>query len=293
MDRTTRWVAIQRNPRSGSGRRAALHEFIRALKSRGLRVRLFSSRDRLDAAVADPELRSSLQALVAAGGDGTAMDLINRHPDLPLGILPLGTENLLARHFQIPLHDGRAAADIVATGLARPLDIGTVDGRHFAVMASIGFDADVIHRAHEVRHGHITRLHYVRPILGALGQYAHPPIRVYADDAVEPVTGSLVVVANLSAYALRLNVVPTARGDDGLFDVRVFRRGAAFHMLRYLFMVASGRQDLSAEVVALQAKRVRIDADVPAPIQADGDPAGHTPCELNVTPAAARIIVPG
>jgi YegS/Rv2252/BmrU family lipid kinase len=292
MDRTTRWVAIQRNPRSGSGRRAALHEFIRELRSRGLRVRLFSSRDRLDRAVADPELRASLHALVAAGGDGTAMDLINRHPDLPLGIMPLGTENLLARHFHIPLRNGRAAADIVAKGRTQSLDIGSVDGRRFAVMASVGFDAEVIHRAHAVRRGHITRLHYARPILGALGGYSQPQIRVYADDAAEPVTGALVVVANLSAYALRLKVVPTARGDDGLFDVRVFRQGSAFHILRYLFMVAAGVHDRSTEVVSLQAKRVRIEADTAAPIQADGDPAGHTPCELNVTPAAARIIVP-
>ena len=191
MDRTTPWVAIQRNPRSGSGRRAALHEFVSELKAREFRVRLFSSRERLDSYLADPEIRESLHGLVAAGGDGTAMDLMNRHPGLRLGILPLGTENLLARHFRIPRGDGRRAAEIVAAGHMHRLDIGTVDDRRFAVMASVGFDAEVIHQAHAARRGHITRLHYVRPILNALCRYPHPQIRVYADGAAEPVCGCL------------------------------------------------------------------------------------------------------
>jgi diacylglycerol kinase family enzyme len=158
-------------------------------------------------------------------------------------------------------------------------------------MASVGFDAEVIHQAHAARQGHISRLHYVRPILNALWRYPHPRIRVYADGADEPVSGCLVVIANLSAYALRLNVVPTAVGGDGLFDVRVFQRGSAFQILRYLSMVARGVHDRASDVICLQARQVRIEADAPAPVQADGDPAGFTPCELNLRPAAARIFV--
>ena len=292
MDCTTPWVAIQRNPRSGSGRRAALHEFMNELRSCGFRSRLFSSRERLDSYVTDPELLESLHGIVAAGGDGTAMDLMNRHPGLSLGILPLGTENLLARHFRIPLADGRSAARIVAAGHSSLLDIGVVGDSRFSVMASVGLDAEVIHQAHAARQGHITRLHYVRPILNALFRYSHPEIRVYVDGAEEPVTGCLVVIANLSAYAMRLNVVPTAVGDDGLFDVRVFQRGSAFQILRYLSMVARGVHDRSSDVICLQAGQIRIEADVPVPVQADGDPAGFTPCELSLKPAAARVFVP-
>jgi YegS/Rv2252/BmrU family lipid kinase len=292
MDRSTPWVAIQRNPRSGSGRRAALHDFVAGLKEHGFRVRLFSSRERLDRYLADPELRESLHGIVGAGGDGTAMDLINRHPEFRLGLLPLGTENLLARNFGIP-RDGRRAADIVAAGHTHPFDIGAVDGHRFAVMASIGFDAEVIHRAHAVRRGHITRLHYIGPILQTLRTYPHPELRVYADGAADPVCGRLVVAANLSAYALRLRVVPTAVGDDGLFDVRVFQRGSAFQIVRYLSMVATGVHERSPDVLRLQASHLRIEADVAAPVQADGDPAGLTPCELSLVPAAARIFVPG
>lgn len=285
------WVAIQRNPMSGSGRRRPLLDFIAALRRAGIRPRLYSDRKRLDDALRDPAQRENLLAVVAAGGDGTVLDLINRHPSVPVGILPLGTENLLARQFGIP-RDGARAAEIIVHGRRQTLDLGRIGTRRFAIMASCGFDADVIHRAHARRSGHITRLHYLQPIWSTMRAYPHPEIRVYADDAASPITGRLVIVANLPAYALRLRLAPTARGDDGHFDVRIFQHGSTYDMLRYLGMVARGGQECSPEVVCLTALRVRLESDVPVPIQADGDPAGGTPCDVTIDPAAAQLIVP-
>jgi diacylglycerol kinase family enzyme len=291
MPTPTRWVAIQRNPLSGSGRRRPLFDFIAALRRHGLRPRLFSDRDNFDQALSDPDLRPTLHGLVAAGGDGTVLDLVNRHPGVPVGILPLGTENLLARQFRIP-RDGAAAAAIVARGQQQTLDLGRIGPRRFAIMASFGFDADVIHRAHTRRSGHITRLHYVQPICSALRTYQYPDIRVFADDCPQPVAGKLVIVANLPVYALRLGLAPTACWNDGLLDVRVFQRGSTFDMLRYLCLVAMGRHDKCPDVTALRVRRIRLESDVPVPAQADGDPAGHTPSEITVEPAAAQMIVP-
>jgi diacylglycerol kinase family enzyme len=291
MPTSTRWVAIQRNPMSGSGRRRPLLDFIAALRHYGLRPRLYSNRAELDAALADPPRRAALHGLVAAGGDGTVLDLINRHPDLPVGILPLGTENLLARQFRMP-RDGAGAAAVVAHGRLQPLDLGRIGPRRFAIMASFGFDADVMHRAHLRRAGHITRLHYVQPIWSALRTYQYPEVRVFADDSAQPVTGKLAIVANLPAYALRLGVAPGARGDDGLLDIRVFQRGSTFDMLRYVCLVALGRHEHQSDVLALQARRIRVESDLPVPIQVDGDPAGYTPCEITIEPGAAQLFVP-
>jgi diacylglycerol kinase family enzyme len=235
--------------------------------------------------------RPALHCLVAAGGDGTVLDLINRHPGVPVGILPLGTENLLARQFRIP-RDGVRAAAVVAAGRLEQLDLGRIGGRRFAIMASLGFDAEVIHRAHARRAGHITRLHYVQPIASVLRAYQYPEVRLFADGSALPVAGKLVIVANLAAYALRLGVAPTARGDDGLLDVRVFQRGSTFDMLRYLCLVARGHHEDCVDVISLRASRIRLESDVPVPAQADGDPAGHTPCAINIEPAAARLLVP-
>lgn len=285
------WVAIQRNPMSGSGRRRPLREFVTALRELGLRPRLFKDRRRLDDWLADRDRRASLHALVAAGGDGTLLDLINRHPGVPIGILPLGTENLVARQFGIP-RDAAAAARIIAAGHTTTLDLGRVGERRFAVMLSAGFDAAVIHAAHAARTGHIRHSHYVRPIWQSLRTYGYEELRVYADGAERPVVGRMVVAANLAAYAMRLNVVPTARGDDGLLDVRVFQRGSTFQMLRYLYMVARGCHGDLADVASLRARRLRIESSGAVAVQADGDPAGTTPCEVSLEPAAARLFVP-
>ena len=96
------WVAIQRNPTSGTGtRRGVLLELIRELKRRGIRPRLFASRERMQAKLADPAAREHLVCVLAAGGDGTIGDVVNRYPGLPLATLPLGTENLLAKYLRI------------------------------------------------------------------------------------------------------------------------------------------------------------------------------------------------
>src|SRR5262245_59352110 len=93
-----KWVAIQRNPKSGSGlRRHRLLELVRELKSLGFRPRMFKNRLPMDAWLARPDIRENLACIVAAGGDGTVADVFNRHPGIRLAIMPLGTENLLAR----------------------------------------------------------------------------------------------------------------------------------------------------------------------------------------------------
>jgi diacylglycerol kinase family enzyme len=158
-------------------------------------------------------------------------------------------------------------------------------------MVSAGFDAAVIHAAHAARTGHIGRAHYLRPIWRTLCAFPYQELRVFADDSDEPVVGRMVVAANLASYALRLPVVPTARGDDGLLDVRVFRHGSTFHLLRDLSMLMRGRPERMADVTSLRVQRLRIESAVPVPVQADGDPAGTTPCEITVEPAAARLFV--
>ncbi|MFG0335348.1 MAG: diacylglycerol/lipid kinase family protein, partial [Maioricimonas sp. JB049] len=100
------------------------------------------------------------------------------------------------------------------------------------------------------------------------------------------------VAANLPMYALGLRVVPTARPDDGLLDVRVFQRGTALQVMRYFALLQTAAHEYVADVVHLQARKIRIEADEPVPMQIDGDPAGRTPAEVTVDSAAAQLFVP-
>jgi len=287
-----KWVGIQRNPRSGAGgQHPRLMELIAGLREYGLRPRLYSRPDELDAAVADPERRENLHGLIAAGGDGTLLHLINRHGDIPIGLLPLGTENLVAHYLKVP-RNGRTVAKIVAEGHQQRFDVGRLGTQRFLVMASAGIDAEIIRRAHAQRTGHITRAAYVAPILAALGYYAHPELRVYVDDDPTPVVGRIVVAANLPMYALGLRVVPTARPDDGLLDIRVFQGGTALQVMRYFALLQTGAHEHVADVVHLQARKVRIESESPVPVQIDGDPAGETPVDVSVDPSACQLFVP-
>lgn len=282
------WVAIQRNRTSGAGRQyRPIVELMSELRQQSIVPRLYSSREELDAAVRNSTVGPP-KAIVAAGGDGTVLDIVNRHPRLPVAILPLGTENLLARELAIPYRDGRFVARMIAGGRRRVIDLGAVGSLRFAIMASCGFDAAVLHAAHASRPEHITRGHYVRPLLGVWRTYQYPEFRVYLDEDPSPLFGNMVVVANLSRYACGLPLVPDAISDDGLLDVRLFSHRDRFQFLRELgnVLLRSARAEIR------RAARVRIESDVPSPVQADGDPIGRTPVEITVQPRAATLVIP-
>jgi len=284
------WVAIQRNPTSGSGKRAALLlDLVRHLRRLGLRPRLYSDREELDAAVRDPARRADLRAIVAAGGDGTLLDLLNRHPDVPIAPFALGTENLVSRHLNFP-RCGRTMAETIAAGKTRLFDAGRINGRRFLIMASFGFDAAVLHRTHAERRGHISHWSYAAPIVSELWGFDPPQLRVSVDD--EPVAeGEIAIVGNLPRYAMDFPMVPAADGHDGELDVRVIRAKSRAALVREFLAVLFNPAGTNSEHVHLRGRRITIESDRPVPIQADGDPVGCTPAEITVEPATVRLIV--
>lgn len=287
------WVAIQRNPTSGAGRRnQPILDLIRHLSQLGFKPRLYSRRADLDEAVRDPARRGTLVAVVAAGGDGTVLDLVNRHPDLPICVLPLGTENLLAKAIQVP-RCGRTVAEIIARGNRRRIDLASLNGRHFLIMASFGIDAEVIHQVHRNRGGgHIRHTSYIGPILNAIRTYQPQTLRIRVDDSPEVHEGQLAVIANLSSYALNLGMVPTADGTDGLLDTRIFQIHSPADLLFQFVSVLRGTHETSSSVTRLRGRKFYIESDTPVPIQVDGDEAGTTPAEITIQPLALEFFIP-
>jgi diacylglycerol kinase family enzyme len=102
----------------------------------------------------------------------------------------------------------------------------------------------------------------------------------------------MMMLFNLPAYALRLPFAASATADDGRLDVRLFDRGSTFHTVRYLINVAFHRHESLPDVQVATASRVRLECDIPVPIELDGDPGGTTPAEFRVLPAAQEIVVP-
>ena len=287
------WVAIQRNPRSGSGkRRRFLFDLASALKRHDLRPHIFSQREILAERLKDPERRAALVAIVAAGGDGTLTDVANRFPGVPACPFPLGTENLLAKYLEIPLN-GEAAARIIAAGNVRKFDVGQAgEGTKFLIMGSVGFDAEVIRRLHDSRRGNISHLSYVSPICRSVMSYSFPRLTVKADELPEPIEGSLVIVSNFPAYAFKLPVNPDAEPDDGLLTVRVFEKSGRWNFAKYSTLVTRRRHLERPDVRVFNTSSVSIETKATSPVQIDGDPFGTTPITFSCLPAQMELFVP-
>jgi diacylglycerol kinase family enzyme len=163
-------------------------------------------------------------------------------------------------------------------------------------MAGCGFDAEVVRRLHQGRSGHIHHLSYAKPILDSIRNYEYPELRVhYAPEGEtelsEQITARWVFVVNLPRYAGGLSFAPQASGTDGLLDVCTFREGSLWHGLRYLSGVVLGQHEAMQGFVRVQTRRLRIEADVPAPYQLDGDPGGELPVEIGIEAGRLTLLV--
>lgn len=292
MEHAPQMVIIQKNPRSGSGWRAhQLQRLTSRLEELGLKPVVYSDREQIGAELSQQSVREQLRCLVAAGGDGTIDDMINRFPGFPLAILAMGTENLLAKHFSSP-SDGKQVAEMIAAGHIRKLDLGVAGQLRFAVMASCGFDAEVVERAHAARKGRITKLHYLKPILSTILFHRRIPLKVTSADLPEPMSCEMAVIANLPRYASNLPITPEARDDDGLFSVCLIRKATPLRLIGHSLQGFLLRAIRSKNLFRFETRLLKITAEHPVAVQADGDPVSKTPLEFRVLPQALDLIVP-
>ncbi|HET7342430.1 MAG TPA: diacylglycerol kinase family protein, partial [Methylomirabilota bacterium] len=246
----------------------------------------------------DAAALAGARCVVAAGGDGTVAAVINElRADVPLAVLALGNENLVARALALP-RDPAMLAAVVAAGRTRRLDLGLAETsagpRRFVLMASAGFDADVVHRLARWRAGggaprRVSRLNYGRFLATSLCRYGHPAITLSAGGA--ECAGGYCVVSNLPDFALGVHLVPGACPDDGRLDWLLFERRGRTALAGYAWAVARARHVALAHVRGGRAGEVTLSAPVPVPVQLGGDPWGFTPARVRALPAALRVVV--
>lgn len=285
-------VVIQRNPTSGTGRGARhLNQLIGRLREHGFRVRMFSNRERLDAYLRNETLAKRLRCIVAAGGDGTIGNLVNRHCEFPIATLPLGTENLVAQYLKIA-RCGRTVADMIAVNATQRFDTGIVGTQRFLLMASVGIDADVVRRLHSVRTGNIRRLSYISPIWKSFFSYQFPQIHVASIDGRHTATGTHVIVTNIPEYGFGLKFSVDADPQDGLLDVRVLQNSRRFKSLVHGGKLKLGMRGLEADVLRFQAREIKVWSDREGlSTQCDGDPGPGLPAEVRVEPSSMQLVV--
>jgi YegS/Rv2252/BmrU family lipid kinase len=302
---------VIRNPASGGGRARAWDRYQRALRRAGVRLEVVDTTAPGDgAALAAKAVLDGARQVIAAGGDGTAHEVVNGvlrarrdwHGTWisPVVVpLPLGTGNDWARSLALP-RDPDALASIVAAAPRHVAwhDVGRVEfdaSTHqrpcwFVNVAGAGFDAHVIARMPPPRVP--SRLGYLRSALQLWRQYRAPSFDVAADDGAILASGPLLLafVAIGRYCGHRMHVAPGAQADDGRFDVVTVDSLHLARALPKLWKLYRGTILGDALVRHRLARTVHIAAEPAAPVEADGQLLGTTPVTFTVEPRALRVL---
>ena len=281
------------NPSAGHGRASKLlPEVEEAFRRRGLEFRRVLTQD-LEHARAEAVAAADAGEIPAVlAGDGLIGHiggaLAGR--EVPMGILPGGRGNDLARVLGIP-RDAAGAVGVIAAGESRAIDVGEVNGRRFLGIASCGFDSDANRIANETRwlKGNLV---YLYAALRALAAWKPATFTLEFDGRTERRTGYSVAAANSKAYGGGMYAAPDAELDDGLLDVGTCGNVGKLRFLRGLAKVFDGEHEEILDVRSWRTKQVRIEADRPFAVYADGDHIADLPATVSLLPRALRVIAP-
>ncbi len=299
----SREVVILANPYSGKGENQRRVEALAGtLGKRGITTRQCWDLAERAELLSQPDVGKRYRCIVSAGGDGSMAGVVN---DLQAGgdttrtaiaMLPMGNENLFAREFG---HDRgiETLAEAVERLDTRTIDVGEVDGRLFTLMASAGFDSEVVQRVDRWRRAtegqrlkRVNRLSYAPRITSVLTGYRYPRVTLTADGVSH--TGAHVFVFNIGRYGGGLRIGAHADASDGLLDWVVFEKSGLLRLARYgLSVMLRGHLNRS-DVKHGRSREITLASEGGAvPIQADGDPGGDTPATIRVRPNAMRVVL--
>lgn len=246
-------------------------------------------------------LEEGCTTVVTVGGDGTVNDVVQglcgegTKARATLGLIPMGTANVLARIFNLPLRDPAYAARIIREGHTRTVDLGRSGTHWFAFAAGVGFDGAVtqaINRRFKRRFGEWAY------VASAARQAVSYPCRrmVVRLDGGEPQTydAYLVLAANGNRYAGRFQLGSQVRMDDGKLDVFIclWRRPLAAALVAHAVALGGNRVGATPGILHFQASRVEVESAVPLPVQLDGDAAGQTPVIIETVTDALTVLAP-
>lgn len=286
------------NPNSGAKgglptNRAATDDVRDALEAAGIRADVIVTESEEEAIAATRDaIQQGYDIVAAAGGDGTigavACELL--HSQTALGVLPLGSVMNIARMLAIP-RDLAAAAQVLAQGEVRTIDVGEAKGQIFFEGGSVGLNAAVFREAQGLDAAQ-GRGRALLATLRELVRYRAPRMILHLDDTVFTTRALAVSIANGPYAGLGFTVSPEASIEDGLLDVVVYSRFSRLELIRHFGAIAFGRRQFSTKTRTFTSRRVRIEGVHPLPCRADAHDLGETPVEYLVRPRALRVVVP-
>ena len=249
------------------------------------------------ASMAEEAALEGVDLVMVCGGDGTVRAVCAElaGTGIPVGIVPAGTGNLLARNLDLPLFLP-SAVDVALNGQDRAIDLvkiagdGLEDGQHFLVMAGMGMDAQLMDGVNEKVKAKVGWIAY---ILSGLKSLMFPAVRLeIACDGEEPTThrARTVVIGNVGYLQAGMPLLPDAAIDDGKIDVVLINPRRFLSWLRVVWRVLTRGKRTDEVVNRFTCQSVVVKASTDTPRQLDGDSIGPGR-ELRAEVVHGRLLV--
>lgn len=245
--------------------------------------------------------QEGFDTIIAAGGDGTVNEVLNGIGTVPdgftharLGVLPVGTVNVLARELGIPLRLEAAWAALLAEK-ERRIDLpcftyDTAAGRqqlYFVQLAGAGLDSRALELVSLALKQKIGALAYVVAGLRALTNHPGP---LTVTDAAHNLTGDLILIGNGRKYGGNFDLFPAANLSSGRLDVCVFPKAGWWILLRCgLSLLLANRLPEDA-VIRFQSTSFQLTSPQPLHFEVDGELAARLPARVTIEPGGLRIL---
>jgi len=287
-------VVIVFNPAAGQRRALLLWRVLDVMSENGVRFEVSETSHPGHATkLARRAACAGVPLVVAAGGDGTIAEVANGLSGSPcrLGIIPLGTANVLAHELGLPFAP-RAVAAALAFGRSRSVWPGIASGpggsRLFVQMLGAGFDAQVVHNLPVCLKRALGRSAYVAQSLREIARYRFPRIRLRIDGREDEAASVIVTKGHLygGCFTLAPGATPTQKG----FTVALFDRSGPLAALIYGAALPLNLMPRMPGLRLLQAGSVEI-CSAAIPAQTDGDAAGEAPLQITDAEAPVSVVV--
>lgn len=233
---------------------------------------------------------------VAAGGDGTVSGVVGGlvRSDKPLGIIPVGTGNAVARDLDIPLNVDKAVRLLAGEHDLRKVDVLDADGLFSVLSVSVGLSAEMMGQTDSRRKRLWGRLAYLWTGLQKLVGLRTHSLTIVVDGRKNRVRATEVLVLNSAAIALAdMRWAGDIRLDDGRMDIYALRARSVLDLLRSLWYLLLRRSKSDPGTWHRTAESsVAIRSKTPLPVQVDGDVVGETPVEVVMIPSCLTVVVP-
>jgi diacylglycerol kinase (ATP) len=288
----SREIALLTNPTAGKGKGGRVRDRALArLREGGVVVRSLEGRDADEALdLARQCVADGVDALVVCGGDGMVhlAAQATATTGTPLGIIPAGTGNDVARYFDIPRKDPAAAADVVVAGRTRTIDLARSGSRYFVTVLAAGFDAVVNERANRMTWPK-GQMRYNIATLAELRVFEPLPYSLQIDDTELSLEAMLVSVGNGPSFGGGLRITEGAELDDGLLDVVIIKPISKPDLIRTYPKLFKGTHVHHPQYEHHHARSVTIAA--PGIVSyADGERFGALPLTVECVPGALTVL---